>query len=374
MQGGFRTVLKPLCIQNEVMVMCPKINVSFTLLFAFFSLWVVMVVVVKAETRMDFDGDGKSDPTVLREENVGNQTFLAYWHVLRSRDGYFSAQWGASMIQQNNELVFEDIFVPADYDGDGKTDFAVWRRPYGTGSTATGFQCYFYILYSGTNNFVAVPWGRSSVVSYVDRPIPQDYDGDGKTDIAIYRVGGGGTYWWILQSSNGVVRSERFGNGNTAEALRGDFDGDRKADLGVARASDSTINAAWNFYVHKSTTGQIIQASLGRVIADFIVPGDFDGDGKTDIALFGNKSFEFSDGYWKYIRSRDGTPVYFKWGLPTDGAVPGDYDGDGITDVAVYRINRFAECNVPSYFYIHRSSDNALQVTQWGSCHDPVSY
>jgi FG-GAP repeat len=59
----------------------------------------------------DYDGDGKSDIAVFRPSN-------GYWYILGSNAGFMSFQWGIST----------DILVPADYDGDGKTDFGVYRN------------------------------------------------------------------------------------------------------------------------------------------------------------------------------------------------------------------------------------------------------
>jgi hypothetical protein len=57
----------------------------------------------------DYDGDGKADAAVFRNDGV--------WHLLRSRDGYTSYAFGLN----------GDVPVPADYNGDGKTDLAVFR-------------------------------------------------------------------------------------------------------------------------------------------------------------------------------------------------------------------------------------------------------
>ena len=85
------------------------------------------------------------------------------------------------------------------------------------------------------------------------------------------------------------------------------------------------------------------------------MPGDYDGDGKTDFAVFRN-------GYWYVIPSSNpSAPIVQPWGIPGDIPVPGDYDGDGKTDFAVFRPSN-------GYWYIIPSSNpSAPIVLQWGT-------
>ena len=109
--------------------------------------------------------------------------------MLGSSVGFTGAQWG----------IATDIPVPADYDNDGKTDYAVYR-----GATGT-----WYALKSSTNNgqYILQDWGN-----FGDQPVPADYDNDGKTDYAVYR-GATGT-WYSLKSStnNGQYILQDWGN------------------------------------------------------------------------------------------------------------------------------------------------------------------
>ena len=69
------------------------------------------------------------------------------------------------------------------------------------------------------------------------------------------------------------------------------------------------------------------------VNTDKPVPGDYDGDGKTDVAITGPRPASGTCS----CRARTSRASCATVGLTTDIPVPGDYDGDGKTDVAIYR-------------------------------------
>jgi hypothetical protein len=123
------------------------------------------------------------------------------------------------------------------------------------------------------------------------------------------------------------------------EPYPGDFDGDGKADFRVQRPIDITlIQEGTAIFYTLTATGNVSTDYFG-LADDRIVPGDYDGDGKTDIAVVRGFNISPSQITW-YIRYSSGQPdaaIDFGQGSNFRFA-QGDYDGDGKDDVA-YLVN-----------------------------------
>jgi hypothetical protein len=278
----------------------------------------------------DFDGDRISDQVII--EDVDSNLS---WLILQSSDTTWrKVNFGLSSLN--------DIAVPGDYDGDGLWDIAVWRP--GTALDFYRGPAYFWILPSPKPNelvapsVIVIPWGV-----FGDNPrVTQDFDGDGIADPAIVRRANGEMTWWILQSRDGV-KAETFGF-DTDLFVRGDYDGDRRADFAVYRMNEEKRVSSNAFIVRHSSDGNIVTTEFGMA-GDVLVPGDYDGDGLTDHAVFrNNRSKKDPTAYWYWIRSSDGKVVVMPFGLNLgnveimDCPTPGDYNRDGSSEPAFWRM------------------------------------
>jgi glucose/arabinose dehydrogenase len=202
-----------------------------------------------------------------------------------------------------------------DHDGDGRTDIAVYRPSTGVWSARLSSTNFSSVL--------AYQWGVDT-----DTPVPGDYDGDGKTDFAIYRPSTG--VWWTLLSSTSFSTALAYQWGVTTDMpVPADYDGDGKTDFGVYRPA----TGVWWVLLSSTNFSSALSYQWG-VTTDRPVPGDYDGDGKTDFAIY-----RAATGMWWILLSSANfsSAVAYKWGVGADTPVPADYDGDGKTDVAIYR-------------------------------------
>jgi predicted extracellular nuclease len=254
----------------------------------------------------DFDGDGRTDFAVFR-----NST--ADWYLSSSLNGAFTAfHFGQS----------GDVIAPGDFDRDGRVDFSVFRA-----------GAWFQIL-SQTGNFVATPFGQAG-----DIPVPASYDGTGGTNYAVYRNG-----IWYFRTPLGESSAIQWGLAGDIP-VPADYDGDGKADVAVFR------NGVW--YVLQTSNGQSASYVFGQS-GDTPVPADYDGDGKADIAVF-------RGGTWYILNSADNSFRAAAFGLATDVVVPGNYDDDNKTDLAVFRGGNW---------YVLSSYTNSLIVATFGVAGD----
>lgn len=313
------------------------------------------------DANVDFDGDGRSDWVVTRAADLINVSQIS-WHVS------FNDAAGAKNFQQVTPFgLSSDVRVPEDYDGDGKDDIAVWR-----GNGPNPDLAYFFILQSSNNTLRIEQFGRIGD----DPRVVADYDGDNRADPAVYRKNANGQNFFFYRSSvaNNNFTSVPFGSGEDDRPNIGDYDGDGKADF-VVHIDAGGGNGQFVILLNGGNTLEYV--NWGRA-SDFLVPGDFDGDGRSDFAVVRIDEIPnvADDPYRWYILERDGGgtgAAGIEWGRAVEGGIlsdrlaPGDYDGDGRQDIAVWRPNNDPAMN---FFYVRRSSNGSLLAHEWGQLGD----
>lgn len=276
----------------------------------------------------DFDGNGKTD--IACYTGGGGS-----WHVaLSTGSGWSTSYWNGG---NSPGLPIGNQCIAADVNGDGKTDIVCYA----------GSSNFVYSLSTGSGWQNISGNGGNAPGSPLEgnQCFSGDFNGDGKTDLACN--GGAGSTDWPMSLSNASGNGWtgalwRGGNApgapNSNQCMTGDFNGDGKTDIVCYPGSGSqwvmqlSTGAGW------ATTTWGNSASPGVPVGNQCMTADLNGDGKTDMACYsgtpGSWAVTLSTGTgWVNQDWRNGNSPGFPIGAQ---CVPGDFNGDGKTDILCY--------------------------------------
>jgi hypothetical protein len=223
----------------------------------------------------DFDGDGRADLA-----NVFDDRGQATINVSLSIGTSFAVQrW----VTQQNGFWDAQKWLAGDFDGDGRADLANVFDEQG--------QVSIDVHMSTGSSFVVQRWAtRQNGFWDAQKWLAGDFDGDGRADLAnvfddlgqasidVYLSTG-----WTFASARWVTQQGGFWDAQ--KWLAADFDGDRRVDLANVfddlglDSIDIHRSTGWTFTSERWVTQQ-----GGFWDAQKWLAGDFDGDGRADLA------------------------------------------------------------------------------------------
>ncbi len=288
----------------------------------------------------DFNGDGISDVIIAFMDNTSGEAYLEMY--LGTGTGGF--------IRQNSVNVVTPRFIDmiaVDYNNDGIDELLIEQEQPTIPETTNILKFYFSGYFLATDGGISFPEAPPLTMQYAD------FYGDGKNEIIFQDA-----YGIVKETMGGSVPKSAFGSipvftFQSNNNYNFDFNGNGKSDILSISGSNVMV------YEYDKLTSQFVRICndpMGNFnVNNIIFPGDYNGDGKTDLLFFNKQTFT-----WQicYSTGKTLTGAGFDWlhtsqvtGLAT--AVPNtapyyynysvtDVNGDGKSDIIAVHQNTSA--------------------------------
>ncbi|MDR3774192.1 MAG: FG-GAP-like repeat-containing protein [Terracidiphilus sp.] len=239
--------------------------------------------------------------------------------------------------------------IPADFNGDGIPDLAIlWDSTIYSGPPSVTI-----LFGKGDGTFTTGPTVQVTGAQGYPTMIGGDFNGDGKTDLAVLSGNGYSTSYVTTLLSNGdgtfgapqtgTVCDQGAGGGNAVpeSMVAADFNGDGKLDLAVVGQYVSPGGVAILFGNGDGTFTPAGPDADPSGDFGLIATGDFNGDGIPDLVATNYAEFGFAPTI--FLGKGDGTFTAATASFPLDyfptSIVVGDFNSDGVLDLAFSDLN-----------------------------------
>ncbi|XXF75360.1 FG-GAP-like repeat-containing protein [Myxococcaceae bacterium GXIMD 01537] len=320
---------------------------------------------------VDVNGDGKMDLAALSGDAAGVWASAIDVSFADGMGFWTQPLTTHTPMHMRNGGSARYVTLAGDFNGDGRGDLAT-LSPNGTG----GWSSWMSMELSTGWSLGSVVWPSATPGNMrgggkaIYKTLAGDFNGDGRTDLVTLSPNGSGlwrdkvsvdlstgagftTAWWVTDLPEHLTNG---GATSTYETFVGDFNRDGRSDLATL-SRDGQGAWASNILVDLSTGSGFTSywwaahtpfhmRNAGSSALYTVLAGDFDGDGRTDLATlspnaqggWGNwlavelsTGTSFTSGMWPSL-----TPVHMRNGGASSRylTVTGDFNGDGRTDLA----------------------------------------
>ncbi|WP_405060163.1 VCBS repeat-containing protein [Kribbella sp. NBC_01505] len=290
----------------------------------------------------DFNGDGRTDLAL-----TGAAGWTTVPVAMSNGDGTFTVH-NSPVSQFPGWAAAPNATVTAgDFNNDGRTDLAL------TG--AAGWTTVPVAMSNGDGTFTVHNSPVSQFPGWAAAPnatvTAGDFNNDGRTDLALTGAAGWTTIPVAMSNGNGTFTVQNnpagqfpyWASGARTKVTAGDFNNDGRTDLALTGAPEfvtipvAMSNGNGTFTVQNNPAGQFPYWASGARTK--VTAGDFNNDGRTDLVLTGAPEFvtipvAMSNGDGTFTVHNNPAGSFPYWASSEATVLGGDFNNDGRTDLA----------------------------------------